>query len=195
MVCVSRIARRIIIAALPAIGLAPVGAARDASTPLPTCGVERGTLTGNRVGAIRIGMPADSVKIVCHLVRDTLESAEGDLYRVLVVLAADDTLRAGIWHDRVRSVILRSARFSTADSLHVGISLARLRTYPGMEGADGEGEYFVYDETDPRTCGLSFRLDLGPRGLGSIPSGLVRALPAAASKLVVDEILVRGCQK
>ncbi|HEY4219125.1 MAG TPA: hypothetical protein VGM67_18410 [Gemmatimonadaceae bacterium] len=140
-------------------------------------------------------MPADSVKLVCYVVRDTMEYAEGDLYRVMVVAVGRDTLRVGIDRDRVNSVQVRTARFTTVDSLRVGISLARLRAYPAMEGGLGEGEYYVYDDVDPRTCGLSFRVDLGSRSLTSIPNGLVRDFPTDLLTLEIDQIFARGCYK
>lgn len=127
-------------------------------TEVASCGAESRVLTGSRVGALRIGMTADSVKLLCTVVRDTIEDAEGMPARVLLVAIGEDTLRVSVDRDVVRTIWLRSPRFQTADSLGVGASLARLLKFPEIFGGYGEGpSLFVYPNRE--ICGLSFQLD------------------------------------
>jgi len=168
------------------------GNTRDSGrTKAASCGAEPGVLTGSRVGALRIGMTADSVKLLCTVVRDTIEEAEGMPARVLLVAIGADTLRVSVDRDVVRTIWLRSPRFQTGDSLGVGTSLARLLTFPEIFGGYGEGpSLFVYPNRE--VCGLSFQLDDSTsrayRGRGPVTKqGLA---PFAQSARVVGVIVI-----
>ena len=156
-----------------------------------SCGAEEGTLRGDRVGSLRLGMSPDGVKRVCTVVRDTTEMPEGQPQRMLVVTTAGDTLRAAIEDGRVYSIVVESPRFRMLDSLHAGMPLSRLLGLPRLTG--GRGEYGLYVWSDaPETCGVSFLV----RFAGRDP--MIRAVnreslePYAASARIT-QALVRGC--
>ena len=166
-------------------------------TPRPptgrTCGVESGRLTGGRVGALYLGMPVDSVRLRCRVVRDTVEQDEGGDARYLVILVGPDTLRALVRSDRVDDILVQSSRFATADGIRVGTRLARLLSYRGLSGGAGEGEYYVDADSNPALCGLSFRLDFDGRRWPK--HGPPKNLRPYASSAKIDQILVRGCHR
>ncbi len=74
------------------------------------------TITGDRVGAIHMGMPLDSVRRVCSIIRDTTEYAEGELVRVIYVLVAGDTVHLDVTGDSVDGIAVDTRTFATRDS-------------------------------------------------------------------------------
>ena len=161
-----------------------------------SCGVETARLTGDRVGAIRLGMTADSVKRVCRVVRDTVEMPEGQRQRALIIAVGaggSDTLRSWVSDSgRVDNVFVESSRFMTSDSLRVGEPLARLLAYPGMTGAYGEGDFYMFSEQPP-LCGLSFRIDFGRQRPPFIRNPSRETLEPYANSARIGSILVRRC--
>ena len=169
----------------------PIVVAPKPAAPLRTCGVESGVLTGDRVGALRLGMPADSVRSVCAVARDTTEMPEGQATRVLVVATAGDTLRATIEAGKIYSVVVESPRFRVADSLHAGMPLSRLLGFPKLTG--GRGEYGLYVWSDePPLCGISFLVDFPGRDPMIRPVNRESLQPYASSARIT-QALVRGC--
>jgi hypothetical protein len=142
------------------------------------------------VGALRIGVPLDSVRARCLVLRDTVElRAEGQPARIVSVPIGGDTVEAEIVDGRVWRVTVARPGLRTADSLGVGTPVTRLLAlFPRAIGAHGEGGIYA---TSTR-CGLSFRLtDLAPgaRFRGGTTAAL-RALPPGAA---VTRVLVTGC--
>lgn len=180
-----------------ALGLASTAALAaipmtDRASPELTCGVESRRLTGDRVGALYLGMRVDSVRLRCRVVRDTVEQDEdGDDARYLVILVGQDTLRALVRGDRVDRIVVQSSRFVTADGIRLGTRLARLLSYRGLSGGPGEGEYYVFADNNPALCGLSFRLDFDGRRWPK--HGPPKSLRPYASSAKIDQIVVRGC--
>lgn len=180
-------------AAAPAPSAAPGRPAVVARPAVParSCGVESGILTGERVGAVRLGMPLDSVKLLCRVVRDTTEEMEGEPVRFLIIAVGSDTLRAEAQQDVVARVQVRSARFQTRDSVRVGVPVERLLRFKDVSAGHGEGDYFVISDA-PTVCGLSFAVRF-PRNADYARMDLER-LRTLASTASVDWILVRGCR-
>lgn len=172
---------------------APVPVAERPAPAARTCGVESARLAGDRAGALRLGMPADSVKGLCVVVRDTTEMPEGQETRVIVVSAGGDTLRASIEDGRIYSIVVESPRFRIADSLHVGMPLRRLIGIPKITG--GRGEYGLYVWSDePATCGVSFLV----RFAGRDPMLRIvsrESLEPYANTARISQALVRGCDR
>lgn len=164
----------------------PDGFPRD-SLPAPlACGAaERAVLTGEGIGALRIGASVASVRATCRILSDTIvPGPEGMPQRTVLVALRDARVAAVVTNDRIWRLHLRSPDIRTADSLGVASTLGALRSLP--EGAlyEGEGNVFFV----PREpCGLSFRL----ARTGSTPAPLLAALPDSLS---VVEVLVVGCQ-
>lgn len=163
-------------------------AAAGAETPLARCGVDGvPVLTGEGIGALRIGVSVEQVTLACLVASDTLQPGpEGTTERVLAVVLGDrpDTLRAVVTGDSIWRMHVTSVTPRTADSLGVGSALAQLRPRPGAQLISGEGRIFV-TMRDP--CGLSFRLDQPD----TIRGATLASLP---DSLLVAEVLVTGCR-
>lgn len=145
-------------------------------------------IDGDGVGAIRIGMDADSVKAHCSVARDTVEMrTEGEQERLLVVALGGDTANAEIDSGRVWRIEIRTPKLRTADSLGVGTPLSRLLALKGgVQGLAGEGHMFLLAEA---RCGLSFELS-APAAPGDWQRARLRSLPATTT---VTRVLVIGC--
>jgi hypothetical protein len=182
--------------AVPTPSPAPTKPAGEMSPPLVrrTCGLESGRLSGDRAGAIRLGMHVDSVKRLCQVIRDTTHMPEGMPQRVIVIAAGGDTLRSWVTDSgRVLNVIVESPHFMTPDSLRVGVPLGRLLGYPGITGAYGEGPFYVFSDA-PAICGLSFEIDFG-RQRPFIRNPTRETLEPYANSARVRSILVRSCAR
>ena len=170
---------------------APVASAPRADTRLP-CGLDTPVLTGDRAGALRLGMSAAAAKRACPIVRDTMEDAEGEKVRRLIFAAAGDTLRAMVVDDTVQNILVEGARFMTTDSVRVGMPLARLLGYAGVTGAYGEGDFYVMSDASP-VCGLSFLIDFGRRDAPFIRRPNRESLEAYGETAKIEAVLVRRC--
>jgi hypothetical protein len=173
----------------------PDDPATDSAAPVtsrPDCGAGNEILMGNQVGAIRLGMPADSIKHVCAIASDSIEHPEGQPTRVIRIPIADGTLRVWANDGRVYSVLVETSHFRTADSIAVGSALESLLRYADLSGGYGEGNFYVMTDATP-LCGLSFQLDFGAND--SRPP-VRRVTPQSLrpfSSAKVGAILVRGC--
>jgi len=154
-------------------------------TPGP-CGAP--IIDGDGLGAIRIGMDADSVKAHCTVARDTVEvRSEGQAERILVVALGGDTASVEIDSGRVWRIGIRTPKLRTADSLGVGTRLSTLLALKGgVQGLVGEGHMFLIAEA---RCGLSFELS-APAAPGDWQRARMRSLPATTA---VTRVLVIGC--
>jgi len=151
------------------------------------CG--RPVVDGDGVGAVRIGMDADSVKAHCTVVRDTLElRAEGQLEHILVVAFDRDTATVEVDSGLVWRIEITDAGLRTKDWLGVGTPLSTLLALKGgVQGLTGEGSLFLITEA---RCGLSFELSEPRSPSGSWTVERLRSLPATT---VVKRVLVIGC--
>ena len=172
-----------------AVSPQPSPAAPSTSAPRPSaCG--DAVITDEGIGELRIGTTVESVRQKCTVVSDkTGPGAEGMPSRKLTVAFARDTVEAEIVNGRVWRLAVHSPRLRTADSLSVGITLARLLQLRNPHGMSGEGKFFV---ASPEHCGMSFRLaNAGPGAQrGDLDSAGLARLPRSA---VVSEVLVFGC--
>ena len=165
----------------------PPAAPGVAAASLGPCGAPM--IDGQGVGAIRIGMDADSVKARCHVARDTVETrTEGQQERILVVAIGGDTATVEVSSGRVWRIDIRTPSLRTADSLGVGTPLPRLLALEGgVQGLVGEGSLFLLSQA---RCGLSFELSAHPAP-GDWQRPQLRTLPPATQ---VTRVLVIGCQ-
>jgi hypothetical protein len=151
-----------------------------------TCGVDtRMTLTGDGIGALRVGTQVENVARACRVTRDaTGPGPEGTTERRIVVDLGRDSVSAVVDSGRVWRVHVRTPAFRTADSLGVGTPGRALRR-SGAQVLAGEGKYFV---RLPSHCGLSFRL----RG---VEFGRVATPAQIPDTAAVDEVLAVGCRR
>jgi hypothetical protein len=162
----------------------PAHAGATSAATAPTCGVDASTtLTGDGIGALRVGTPVDEIARACRVLRDTTAlGAEGMTERRIVVDLGRDSVSAVVDSARVWRVHVRTPAFRTADSLGVGTPGRALRR-PGAQVLTGEGAHFI---RLPSHCGLSFRL----RG---VEFGRVSSPAQVPDTAVVDEVLAVGC--
>jgi hypothetical protein len=162
----------------------PARTAPTTAITTPTCAVGAHTsLTGEGIGALRVGATVDEVGGACRILRDTTAlGAEAMPERTILVDLGRDSVLAVIVADHVWRVHVRNPRFRTADSLGVGTPASALRR-PAAQVLAGEGAVFV---RLPSHCGLSFRLRGARLGRVSTPA----QIPDSA---VVDEVLAVGC--
>ncbi|MES2179897.1 MAG: hypothetical protein V4550_18695 [Gemmatimonadota bacterium] len=157
------------------------------------CGGDSSLLDGDHAGALRLGMPLDSAMALCPSARDTVTLDEGERVRVLSNSDRGDTLVVRIVSDRIHSIIVRSRRFHTNDSLRAGTPVARLLSIPALTGGAGEGAFYVWSD-DKSVCGMSFRLDdRTADAMFRIRHVTRRTLEPFAGAGYVTAILVRGC--
>ena len=143
-------------------------------------------ITGDRVGVIRIGMPLDSVRERCRIVRDTVEMDEGEPVHIVYAFVGHDTLGIVVLRDSVSMITVRRPGFATKDSIRVGTPLSRYLVGRHPSILVGEGRVVLLDRDH---CGNSF----------SLSAEAYRRLPLTAASLarlprstVIDEIFVRG---
>lgn len=153
------------------------------------CGVEDdATLSGDGIGALRIGATVEQVTLACRVLADTLDplGPEGQPERSLVVGIGDrpDTVRAVVVGDSVWRLHVAGDAPRAADSLGVGSLVRDLRVRRDARLIRGEGGLFVV-MADP--CGMSFRLGQ-PDGAAAV------SLASVADSVRVTEVLVTGCR-
>lgn len=159
------------------------------ATPLARCGIDGPAgLTGDGVGALRLGATVEQVTLACRVLSDTTDpqGPEGQPERSLTVLLGEgsDTLRAVVVGDSIWRLHVTSEWPRALDSLGVGSVVADLRVRRGARLINGEGRLFI-TTADP--CGLSFRLDRP-----NTTQGLT--LGAVGDSVKVVEVLVVGCR-
>ena len=144
-------------------------------------------ITSDRVGVIRLGMPLDSVRGRCPILRDTAEINEGESERVVYALVANDTLRIEVLRESVWRIAVRRPRYTTSDSIRVGIPLARFLRGRHPTIGVGEGKVYLFDR---RHCGNSFGLSAEAyQRVPKLTEASLRRLPRST---LIDEILVTG---
>jgi hypothetical protein len=150
-----------------------------------TCGVTDSTrLSGNGVGALRVGATVDSVRAVCQVVRDTtLEFGnEGQPERRVAVLVSADTVETAVEGGKVWRIEVITPSIQTTDSLGVGTTAASLRAKGATLAVGDRGVFALV----PSHCGLSFHL-------GGVDPAHGRSWTGIADSVRVDMVLVFGC--
>ena len=154
------------------------------------CDARGARLTGDGLGALRVGATLASVRDACRIVRDTVaEGPEAQLQRELTIALGADTVTAIVVNDAIWRVHVDDPDIRTADGLGVGTPASAFRSLEGAQVLFGEGVFIAV----PSLCGLSFRLsgdaDAGAL-VGTPEASRVAAMPAAAR---VVEVLAVGC--
>lgn len=170
--------------------VAPEHGLTSVSTP-SSADCAAGTLTGDSVGHVRIGMALDVLRRMCRVVRDTTvqRGSTSPSERRVSFLIGVDTAVAVVSAGRIWDVSLTGPAFRTVDSLGVGTPLRRLLAFQGVRGY-GVDELLV---ATPARCGLTFGIaghyaDLPPKR----DSATLAALPRDA---IVDRVRIDGCDR
>lgn len=167
-------------------GSPPAGPVTDATGCLP----DTATLSGDGVGALRVGRPVSEVREACEVVRDTtVPGPEGQPSRRLHVLARGDTMTVEVVDDAVWRVTVTGEAVRTDDGLGVGTPVRELASADGAQAHAGEGGAYVLL---PTRCGMSFRF----APTGAAPSGgewTRDALFRLPGDPEVTAVLLTGC--
>jgi hypothetical protein len=175
------------------VSLALVAVLATTACSAQDCGASNPIMTGERVGALRIGMPADSIPRLCQIRSDSTEQSEGLPVRAIRIPVPEGTLRVWLNRDVIYNVLVETPHFRTPDSIRVGSPIERLLRYADLQGGTGEGGYFLWTNTQP-LCGLSFEIEF-PRGhLDWLQRPFsVQFLTPFATSARVRRILLRQC--
>ncbi len=148
-------------------------------------------ISGDGVGALRIGMAADSVRSIVHVVSDSFELGdEAVAVRILRVAIQDDTVELEIWRGNVARILVSSSAFRTRTGLGVGSTLSELRGAGDLNADLVDGGYVV---RSARECGIVFRLEY------DVPTFVLSTGNADAhfrsvdGRVRVDRVVLGGC--
>ena len=102
----------------------PVGESAAGNGTALAAGCTTQRITGDSIGPLRIGMPVDSVPLVCPVQRDTtVRGVEGQMSRVLNVLVGNDTVFAEIFRLSVPPSTLTKGEWTTAELRKLDLSV------------------------------------------------------------------------
>ncbi len=149
----------------------------------PPCGASR-VLSGNGVGALRIGMSLDSLRAACEVVHDTVIAlgAEGLPEHRITVRLDSVLLEANLDDGRVQRITVTDSTLRTADALGVG---SRAGAFDDLDATVVSGEGNVVLIT-PRHCGMSFRL-------GGVSAARVPTFAQLSDTVRVNTVWIFGC--
>ena len=153
--------------------------------------VSESRLSGEGIGAIRIGESILHVKASCPLTQDdSVDVEEGLRERVVAIATGLGLFRASVDSERVWRIEVDSPAPQTADSIHVGTPLRRLLALYGLRGAEGESGLFL---ATPTHCGMSFRLKLEIADAEHKSDWTLADLRRLPPDTPIDLILMFGC--
>ena len=150
----------------------------------PTCGITAATvLSGDGIGALRVGTTVDELRAACHVIHDSTlaHGNEGMPERRISVAVATDTVEAIVVNDSIRRIEVTTPRLRTADSLGVGTTARALRDANATLAVGDRGVFALV----PTHCGLSFHL------AGVRPDQA--SWTVISDDAIVDRVLVYGC--
>jgi hypothetical protein len=143
------------------------------------------------IGRLKLGMPADAVKAICHVAFDTVRPGpEGMSERVMLVGFPPSAVQAEVVNDSIWRLDITTPGITTVDSIGVGSPLRDLLKRGDARGLIGEGNFVLIFRD---RCGLSFVLR------GGIPPGRPHAwtkqeMSRLSQDIPVERIMVYQCQ-
>ena len=150
------------------------------------------TLTGDGVGAVRVGAGVAAVRRACHAPLRKLKKGEppppADLLHIKI---GPTPVQAEIMDGRVWRVIVDDGPFRTQGKLGVGSPLSALLAAPGVRASETESVIYVTTAAD---CGVSFALDYRPRRGEDRDSWTVESLSRLPQDARVERVLMSGCR-
>jgi hypothetical protein len=150
------------------------------------------TLTGDGVGAVRVGASVAAVRRACHAPVRKLKKGEAPPPANLLEIKIGPTpVQAEIMDGRVWRVIVDDSPLRTLDMLGVGSSLSALLASPGARASETESVIYV---TTAASCGVSFALDYRPRRGEDRDSWTAESLARLPQDARVERVLMSGCK-
>jgi hypothetical protein len=150
------------------------------------------TLTGEGVGAVRVGAPVAAVRKACHI--RARKPAKGEAPPPADLLAFDigsTSIEAEIRDGRVWRVIVDGTAFRTLDKLGVGSPLSDLLASGPGRASETEGVVYAGVEAH---CGISFALSYRPRRGEDRDGWTADGLRSLPPNTPVERVLITGCK-
>jgi hypothetical protein len=118
------------------------------------CGLAKNpTITGEGIGAMRIGAFAREIKKLCRVVSDSVEpDDEANPQRTIRVKSGSDLFAIRVDHGRVGYITVFGGPWTTGRGIGVGSLLSKLFALPQLEGGEGEGALYAFSSV---FCGLA----------------------------------------
>ncbi len=150
------------------------------------------TLTGDGVGAVRVGAQVAAVRKACHAPVRKLNKGEAPPPVNLLAFKIGPTpVQAEIEGGRVWRVVVDGGGFRTPDRLGVGSPLSALLASGPARASETEGVIYA---TTAANCGVSFALDYKPRRGEDRDNWTAEGLSRLPPDTKVERVLMAGCK-
>jgi hypothetical protein len=150
------------------------------------------TLTGDGVGAVRVGAPVAAVRKACDI--SAIKQNKGDsspTADLLELKIGGAPVRAEISGGRVWRVLVDDRSLRTVDKLGVGSPLSALLASGPARASEIEGVIYA---TTARHCGVSFALSYRPRRGEDRDSWTAEGLARLPPDTKVERVMMAGCK-
>jgi hypothetical protein len=148
-------------------------------------------LTGDGVGAVRVGATVAAVRKACHVPAIKLKKGESPPADLLTVKIGMTEVKAEIMAGRVWRVIVDDGSLQTGDRLGVGSPLSALLAAGPARASEIEG--VIYAAT-ARHCGVNFALSYKPRRGEDRDSWTAEGLARLPPDTRVERVMMAGCK-
>lgn len=150
------------------------------------------TLTGDGVGAVRVGAPVATVRKACHAPVRKLKKGEAPPPANLLQLKVGPAqVQAEIAGGRVWRVTVDEGPLRTLDKLGVGSPLSAVLASGAARASETEGVIYASTAAD---CGVSFALSYRPRPGEDRDSWTAEGLSRLPPDTKVERVLLSGCK-
>lgn len=150
------------------------------------------TVTGDGVGALRVGASVAAVRKVCRIPRTRKKlDSEAIPVRYLDIRIGPTPVQAEIDQGRVWRVVIDGPALKTADKIGVGSPLANLLASGPVTASEGEGVLYA---VSPRHCGMSFELSYRPKDGEDRDAWTTDTLMLLPKDVKINRVLAFGCR-
>ena len=149
------------------------------------------TLTGDGVGAVRVGAPVAAVRRACRV--PVRKARKGEAPRspdAFVVKVGSGLVQVEARGGRVWRVLVDDGDLRTLDRLGVGSPLSALLAQGPVRAGETEGVIYA---TGPAHCGMAFALSYKPARGEDRDNWSAEALSRLPPDTIVDRVLIEGC--
>lgn len=150
------------------------------------------TLTGEGVGAVRVGATVAAVRRACHIPRRKLKKGEVPPPEdALAFKVGSGRVQIEAMNGRVWRVMVDDGDFRALDKLGVGSPLPALLASGPARAGQTEGVIYA---TTAAHCGMSFALSYRPQRGEDRDNWSAEALSRLPPDTTVDRVLIEGCK-
>ena len=150
------------------------------------------TLTGEGVGAARVGQTVEAVRRTCHIPRPKRKKDQPPPSEALIEFMIGQTpVQIETAHGRVWRVIVSGGPLRTVDKLGVGDPLAGLLATGPARAGEAEGVLYAANAAH---CGMSFVLSHQPARGEDRDNWTAEGLARLPPDVTISRILMTGCK-